>query len=97
MAHEVGHYAQKLTGTFQKKEAARGRVVQAENNRASVHRSTDMRRKVLAMVIAPPCAACCVFQCKARQSWSVPHGACCFMRAGARSVRAGMGMVKVAV
>jgi len=37
VAHEVGHYAQKLTGTFQKKEAARGRVVQAENNRASVH------------------------------------------------------------
>ena len=36
IAHEVGHHVQKLTGTFQKMEAARGRVSQAEYNRTSV-------------------------------------------------------------
>jgi predicted metalloprotease len=36
IAHEVGHHVQKLTGTFQKMEAARGRASQAEGNRASV-------------------------------------------------------------
>jgi predicted metalloprotease len=36
IAHEVGHHVQKLTGTFQKLEAARGRVSQAEYNRTSV-------------------------------------------------------------
>ena len=36
IAHEVGHHVQKLTGTFQKMEAARGRVSQAETNRTSV-------------------------------------------------------------
>ncbi len=36
IAHEVGHHVQKLTGTFQKMEAARGRVSQAEYNRMSV-------------------------------------------------------------
>ena len=36
IAHEVGHHVQKLTGTFQKMEAARGRAAQAEVNRISV-------------------------------------------------------------
>jgi predicted metalloprotease len=36
IAHEVGHHVQKLTGTFQKMEAARGRVSTAEYNRNSV-------------------------------------------------------------
>lgn len=36
IAHEVGHHVQKLTGTFQKMEAERGRASQIENNRASV-------------------------------------------------------------
>ena len=36
IAHEVGHHVQKLTGTFQKVEAARGRASQAETNRTSV-------------------------------------------------------------
>ena len=36
IAHEVGHHVQKLTGTFEKMEAARGRASQAEGNRASV-------------------------------------------------------------
>jgi len=36
IAHEVGHHVQKLTGTFQKMEAARGRASQAESNRLSV-------------------------------------------------------------
>jgi predicted metalloprotease len=36
IAHEVGHHVQKLTGTFQKMESARGRVSQAEYNRTSV-------------------------------------------------------------
>jgi len=36
IAHEVGHHVQKLTGTFQKMEAARGRVSQAEGNQTSV-------------------------------------------------------------
>ncbi len=36
IAHEVGHHVQKLTGTFQKMEAARGRASQAENNQTSV-------------------------------------------------------------
>ena len=36
IAHEVGHHVQKLTGTFQKMEAARGRVSEAELNRTSV-------------------------------------------------------------
>jgi len=36
IAHEVGHHVQNLTGAFQKMEAARGSVSQAENNRASV-------------------------------------------------------------
>ncbi len=36
IAHEVGHHVQKLTGTFQKIEARRGRVSQAEYNRTSV-------------------------------------------------------------
>jgi predicted metalloprotease len=35
IAHEVGHHVQKLTGAFQKLEAARGRS-QAERNRISV-------------------------------------------------------------
>ncbi|HEY1289937.1 MAG TPA: neutral zinc metallopeptidase [Burkholderiales bacterium] len=35
IAHEVGHHVQKLTGAFQKMEAARGRS-QAEQNRVSV-------------------------------------------------------------
>lgn len=36
IAHEVGHHVQKLTGTFQKMEAERGRASKVENNRASV-------------------------------------------------------------
>jgi predicted metalloprotease len=36
IAHEVGHHVQKLTGTFQRMEAARGRVSQTENNLTSV-------------------------------------------------------------
>ena len=36
IAHEVGHHVQKLSGTFQKMEAARGRSSQAETNRTSV-------------------------------------------------------------
>ena len=36
IAHEVGHHVQKLTGTFQKMEAARGRGSKAESNRTSV-------------------------------------------------------------
>jgi predicted metalloprotease len=36
IAHEVGHHIQKLNGTFQKVEALRGRVSQAETNRISV-------------------------------------------------------------
>ena len=36
IAHEVGHHVQKLTGTFQKMEAGRGRVSQAENNQTSI-------------------------------------------------------------
>jgi predicted metalloprotease len=36
IAHEVGHHVQKLTGTFQKIEAARGRSSQAETNLTSV-------------------------------------------------------------
>ena len=36
IAHEVGHHVQKLSGTFQKMEAARGRVSQAEQNQTSV-------------------------------------------------------------
>ena len=36
IAHEVGHHVQKLTGSFRKMEAARGRASQAEVNRISV-------------------------------------------------------------
>lgn len=36
IAHEVGHHVQKLTGAFQKMEAARGRVSEVEFNRISV-------------------------------------------------------------
>jgi uncharacterized protein len=36
IAHEVGHHAQKLSGTFQKLEAAHGRESQAESNGMSV-------------------------------------------------------------
>lgn len=36
IAHEVGHHVQKLTGTFQKMETARGRGSQADQNRTSV-------------------------------------------------------------
>jgi predicted metalloprotease len=36
IAHEVGHHVQKLTGTFQKMEQARGRGSQAEMNQTSV-------------------------------------------------------------
>ena len=36
IAHEVGHHVQKLTGTFQKIEAARGRGSQADANQTSV-------------------------------------------------------------
>jgi hypothetical protein len=33
IAHEVGHHVQKLTGTFQKMEAVRGRASQAVRTR----------------------------------------------------------------
>ncbi len=36
IAHEVGHHVQKLTGTLQQMEGARGRVSQTENNQISV-------------------------------------------------------------
>ncbi len=36
IAHEVGHHVQKLTGTFQKLEAARGNTSREEFNRTSV-------------------------------------------------------------
>ena len=36
IAHEVGHHVQKLSGTFQKLEATRGRVSQSEYNQTSV-------------------------------------------------------------
>jgi len=36
IAHEVGHHVQKLTGAFEKMEAARGRASQVEFNRISV-------------------------------------------------------------
>src|SRR5688500_927567 len=36
IAHEVAHHVQRLTGSFRKLEAARGRVPQAEFNRLSV-------------------------------------------------------------
>ena len=36
IAHEVGHHVQKLTGTFQKIETARGRSSQGETNQTSV-------------------------------------------------------------
>jgi predicted metalloprotease len=36
IAHEVGHHVQKISGTFQKMEAARGRASQAEQNQMSV-------------------------------------------------------------
>jgi predicted metalloprotease len=36
IAHEVGHHVQKLTGTFKKMEAARGRASQTEMSRISV-------------------------------------------------------------
>jgi hypothetical protein len=36
IAHEVGHHVQKLSGAFQKAEAARGGASQAETNRTSV-------------------------------------------------------------
>ena len=36
IGHEVGHHVQRLTGAFQKLEAARGRVSTAEFNRLSV-------------------------------------------------------------
>jgi len=36
IAHEVGHHVQKLMGTFDRVERARGRVSQAEMNQASV-------------------------------------------------------------
>ncbi len=36
IAHEVGHHVQKISGTFQKMEAARGRTSQAEQNQISV-------------------------------------------------------------
>jgi hypothetical protein len=36
IAHEVGHHVQKLTGTLQKLEAARGRATKADNNLVSV-------------------------------------------------------------
>ena len=38
IAHEVGHHVQKLTGTLQKMEAARGRVSEVEFNRTAVRR-----------------------------------------------------------
>jgi predicted metalloprotease len=36
VAHEVAHHVQKLTGSFKRLEAARGRASQAEQNRLSV-------------------------------------------------------------
>jgi hypothetical protein len=36
IAHEVGHHVQKLTGAFEKREAARGRVSEVEFNQISV-------------------------------------------------------------
>ena len=36
LAHEVGHHVQKLTGSFQKMEAARGRASKSEYNQLSV-------------------------------------------------------------
>jgi len=36
IAHEVGHHVQKLTGAFQKMDAARGRGSETESNRNSV-------------------------------------------------------------
>jgi predicted metalloprotease len=36
IAHEVGHHVQKITGTFQKMEASRGRASKADANRLSV-------------------------------------------------------------
>jgi uncharacterized protein len=36
IAHEVGHHIQKLTGTFQKIEATRGRASKSEGNQMSV-------------------------------------------------------------
>ena len=36
IAHEVGHHVQKLTGAFQKREAARGRASEVEFNQISV-------------------------------------------------------------
>ena len=36
IAHEVGHHVQKLTGTFQRMEAVRGRASQAQQNETSV-------------------------------------------------------------
>ena len=36
IAHEVGHHVQKLTGTFQRMEAVRGRASEAEVNRISI-------------------------------------------------------------
>jgi len=36
IAHEVGHHVQKLTGTMQRMEAARGKVSEAESRRNSV-------------------------------------------------------------
>jgi predicted metalloprotease len=36
IAHEVGHHVQKLSGTFDKLEAARGRMSKADYNRLSV-------------------------------------------------------------
>ena len=36
IAHEVGHHVQKLTGSFRRLEAARGRASQADVNRISV-------------------------------------------------------------
>ena len=36
IAHEVGHHVQKISGTFQKMEAVRGRASQSEQNQISV-------------------------------------------------------------
>ena len=41
IAHEVGHHVQNLTGTFQKMEAARGRVSQAEYNSVRMELQAD--------------------------------------------------------